>query len=250
MAPEQLDGHRSALGAATDIYALGVILYELLAGRPPFLADSDAETIRRIQSEDPEPPRRLNPTIPRDLETISLTCLRKDPARRYPSAEALAEDLRRWLDARPILARPVSAFEKAWRWCRRRPVVAALAATLALTLSAGFLGSLLLWRSADAERIRAEAERIRAESDYEIGRAALAETLDLGVASLEPTVIVTRDRVIQSLQATRGRILQLIGRRRKIWRSGIFWPLSTCSSAGTWSTRANGLSRNRSMRSP
>ena len=213
MAPEQLDGRRSALGPATDIYAMGVILYELLAGRPPFLTDGDAETIRRIQSDDPVPPRRLNPAIPRDLETIILTCLCRDPARRYACAEALAEDLRRWLDGSPILARPVSALETAWTWCRRRPVVAALVATLALTLSSGFLGSLLLWRYADAQRVRAEGERARAEADYEIGRAALAEILDLEAASLKPTVIVTRGRVIRSLQATRERILQLAGRR-------------------------------------
>jgi serine/threonine protein kinase len=130
MAPEQLDGRRSALGPATDTYAIGVVLYELLSGRPPFLADCDAETIRRIQSEAPMPPRRLNPAIPRDLQTVCLKCLEKDAGRRYASAEALAADLCRFLDGHPILARAVSKPEHLWRWIRRHPVVAALAGSL------------------------------------------------------------------------------------------------------------------------
>ena len=105
MAPEQFDGRRCAIGPATDLYAMGVILYELLAGRPPFLAENAIETIRRVQSEDPVPPRRLNPAIPRDLETVCLKCLEKDTARRYSSAEALAADLCRFVDGHPISAR-------------------------------------------------------------------------------------------------------------------------------------------------
>ncbi len=121
MAPEQTAASGSKLGPATDIHALGAILFELLTGRPPFQAASTIETLDQVRGQEPVPPRRLNSAIPRDLETICLTCLRKDPGRRYASAEALVEDLRRWLDGRPILARPVSLLEKAWKWCHRRP---------------------------------------------------------------------------------------------------------------------------------
>jgi eukaryotic-like serine/threonine-protein kinase len=145
MAPEQVAGLRSALGPGTDIHAIGILLYELLTGRPPFLADSDAEILHRVRTEDPLPPRRVNPRIPRDLETVCLKCLAKEPRRRYPSAGALAEDLERWLEGHPISARPVSPLERGWRWCLRRPVVSSPAASLALALSAGCLSTLLLW---------------------------------------------------------------------------------------------------------
>jgi tetratricopeptide (TPR) repeat protein len=213
MAPEQAAGSPIRIGPATDIYAMGAILFEILTGRPPFQGTSIIETFDQVRGQEPVPPRRLNAAISPDLETICLTCLRKEPGRRYASAGALADDLRRWLDGRPILARPVSSVEKGWRWCRRRPAVAALAASLALTLSAGFLTIFLLWRYADAKRIQAEAARIRAEADYEVGRAALGEILDLGQTSIEPTVVVTRDRVIVSLNAARRRILELANRR-------------------------------------
>ena len=213
MAPEQLGGQRSAVGPATDVYATGVVLYELLVGRPPFLADDDAHAIRNIQSEDPVSPRRLNPSIARDLETIILNCLSKDPGRRYGSAEALAEDLRRWLDGRPILARQASAVERAYRWCRRHTVIAALLASLGMTLLCGFVASLSLWRYAEAQRVRAASERDLATADYEVSRAALAEIVQIGAASLEPAVVVTRDRVVALLQAARPRLGELDQRR-------------------------------------
>ena len=167
-----------------------MILYELLIGRPPFLADAGA-AIRRIQ-KDPVSPRRLNPSIPRDLETIILNCLSKDPGRRYGSAEALAEDLQRaWLDGRPILARQASAVERAYRWCRRHTVITALLASLGMTLLCGFVASLSLWRYAEAQRVRAASERDLATADYEVSRAALAEIVQIGAASLEPAVVVT-----------------------------------------------------------
>ena len=206
MAPEQTDAGRERIGPATDIYALGAVLYELLTGRLPFLGTSPIETLSQVRDQEPVSPRRLNPAIPRDLETICLTCLQKDPGRRYATADAMTDDLRRWLGGCPISARPVSFPEKAWRGCLRRPLVAALALSLVLTLSAGFLSTLLLWRFAEAALARAEA-------DYQVGRAALAEILDLGEKSIEPTVVVTRERVIASLQAARGRIVELTRRR-------------------------------------
>ena len=134
MAPEQAWGRTHEIGPLTDLYALGAILYEMLVGRPPFQGASALETIELVRTQEPVPPTRLQPKIPVDLETICLKCLQKEPAKRYSDASALAEDLQRFLDGRPILARPVGAVERLTRWCRRNPKVAALAATVAALL--------------------------------------------------------------------------------------------------------------------
>jgi WD40 repeat protein/tetratricopeptide (TPR) repeat protein len=125
MAPEQAASRHDAIGAATDTYALGAILYELLTGRPPFKAESALETLRQVIADEPVTPSRLRPKLPRDLETVCLKCLRKEPAQRYASALALADDLRRFLDGRPILARRSTTVERGWRWCRRNKLLAA-----------------------------------------------------------------------------------------------------------------------------
>ena len=136
MAPEQVRGCASEVGPATDVYALGAILYELLTGRPPFRAESATETLYQVVHQDPVPPSRLNARVPRDLETICLKCLEKEPARRYATAAALADDLRRALNGEPIRARPVPLWEKGWKWARRRPAIAAMVAAVHLLLAA------------------------------------------------------------------------------------------------------------------
>ncbi|HEX8912917.1 MAG TPA: serine/threonine-protein kinase, partial [Humisphaera sp.] len=156
MAPEQAAGRLSAVGPATDVYALGAILYEMLTGRPPFRGESAAETERQVLADDPVPPSRLRPRLPRDVETVCLKCLAKDPGRRYPSSAALADDLRRFGRGEPVQARRTGLAGRAARWVRRRPAAAAaFAATTALALAiAG--GS--LWVLADRAAVRRAAE--------------------------------------------------------------------------------------------
>ncbi len=129
MAPEQVIGKVGTIGPAADIYALGALLYEMLTGRPSFRGETAAETERQVIHDEPVPPSRLNRKVPRDLETICLKCLSKEPRRRYASAAALGDDLRRFVEGRPIQARRVGWVERSWRWGRRNPLVAALVVT-------------------------------------------------------------------------------------------------------------------------
>jgi tetratricopeptide (TPR) repeat protein len=150
MAPEQAEGKNREIGPPADIYALGAILYELLVGRPPFKAGSPIDTVRQVIEQEPVPPRQLEPRVAHDLETICLKCLEKDPARRFATAAELADDLRRFVDGLPVLARPTPAWERAWKWGRRRPSVVALMGVCAMAV----LGTVLFiaWHSVSLRR--------------------------------------------------------------------------------------------------
>jgi eukaryotic-like serine/threonine-protein kinase len=160
MAPEQAQGKIRDICPATDVYALGAILYETVTGRPPFKAATIAETLLQVLTNDPVPPRRLQPGIPRDLETISLKCLEKNPGRRYASAAALAADLARFLRREPIRARPASPVERAWKWARRRPAVAALAVVTVLAVCLG-VAAVMISLKRRAEHLAADLKHIR-----------------------------------------------------------------------------------------
>jgi tetratricopeptide (TPR) repeat protein len=168
MSPEQ--ARCQQLTAASDVYALGAVLYEMLTGRPPFLGLDVLVIVDQVVRQDPVPPRRLQPSILRDLETICLKCLRKEAGQRYASAAALAEDLRRFQTGEPILARPLGSAERAWRWCRRNPAVAGLLAAVAVTLLLGT--GVAMWFAIDA---RASAER--AEKNFQMAMRAVDEML-------------------------------------------------------------------------
>ena len=170
MAPEQAGGRTQEIGPATDVYALGTILYELLTGRPPFKAASLLETVRQVVEDEPARPTELQSRTPRDLETITLKCLEKAPARRYASAQALAEDLARFLSGEPILARPTPAWERALKWTRRRPTAAALIGVTVAALLSLLAGGWYFTQQLQDERVRAEAERDGAQKERDRAR--------------------------------------------------------------------------------
>jgi WD40 repeat protein/tRNA A-37 threonylcarbamoyl transferase component Bud32 len=163
MSPEQARGS-ATVGPAADVYGLGALLFALLTGRPHFQAASTIETIQHVLGAEPPRPRSLNPSVPRDLETICLKCLEKSPPSRYASAVALQDDLKRFLEDRPILARPASPLEKAWRWYHRRPVFGTMTLALLLLLVAVPLLLLGFWRQAEA---RADAEGVARKQEEE-----------------------------------------------------------------------------------
>jgi hypothetical protein len=192
MAPEQARGQTKEVGPHTDVYALGAILYECVTGRPPFRAATAVETVRQILETDRVPPRRLQPKTPRDLETICLKCLHKEPGRRYASALELAEDLQRFAAGEPIRARPVGQGERVLKWVRRRPTTAALlgvsavASAVLVVLIVGLLFYTQLQtayqdaseqrRQADEQRIVAESAKTEAERQRQAAEKAKGET--------------------------------------------------------------------------
>ncbi len=208
MAPEQARGEAKLTGPPADVYALGAILYEMVTGRPPFKGVTAQETVRQLLTEDPVPPSRLQPQISRDLETICLRCLQKEPARRYAGAGALADDLRRYLDGKPILARPTPSWERLVKWTRRHPgaamvlVVIVLAAATLLASSLAYNARLRREREiADAQRDAAKTAQRQSEADFRLALDAVqrfytdvSENKLLNVPTMDPLRIELLER--------------------------------------------------------
>jgi hypothetical protein len=175
MAPEQAGSKGPAVGPRSDVYALGAILYELLTGRPPFRAPTPLDTVLQVVSEEPVPPRRLQPQLARDVETICLKCLQKEPAKRYDSAHELAEDLRRCGAGEPIRARPIRVWERGFKWAKRRPALTALLAVSLLAAVSLVVGGLWYNQQLRAALEETEEQRAQAEEQRDAAQQAKVE---------------------------------------------------------------------------
>ncbi len=198
MPPEQAASQMSAIGPASDVYSLGAILFAILTGRPPFQAATPLETLLQVQKQEAIPIRQLNFNLPRDLETIVLKCLDKSPAKRYPTAQALSEELERFLAGIPILARPVSTTERTLRWCRRNPAVASLSiATVGSLLCVATIAVIAYWRESSLleNQIRLTSSESAARKEEQIAKEK--------AIGAEKTARSERDRAHQSQESTR-----------------------------------------------
>jgi tetratricopeptide (TPR) repeat protein len=220
MAPEQASGMVTKPGPGVDIYSLGAILFELLTGRPPFLGTDSVETIMLLLSEDPPAPRSLQPAIPPDLQTICLKCLEKKPGRRYASANELADDLVRFRNGMPILAKPVTSIERAVKWTRRNPWKAAAVSFFTLSGLVS-IGGLIALQSAYSETKHANQQLSQANDDLKKANVDIRASLDLARDSLNGVVVRLRDSLYDVPQAesvfldTSDRALEL---QRRLYR--------------------------------
>jgi len=223
MSPEQARGDRNEINLACDIYALGAILYEMLTGRPPFRGESSTATIQQVVANEAVPPKRLNPNVPRDLQTICLKCLEKEPSKRYASAAALAEDLRRFERGEPIEARPVGPVERTARWVRRRPALAGALAigalmTLALAITVlwwhGQRTALAATAVAYAEADLSESERLRDKGEIKASAEVLSRAKDRLGEYIPPYLRERLSNAVRNLELVTG--LETIRLRRSV----------------------------------
>jgi WD40 repeat protein/tRNA A-37 threonylcarbamoyl transferase component Bud32 len=197
MSPEQAEGRIKDIDVRTDVHALGAVLYEMLTGRPPFQGESAVHTMRLVCQTDPAPPRLLNPDVPREMESVCLRCLEKQPARRYRSARDVAQEMEAFLEGRPVRARHVGPAGRLLRWCRRQPALAALSGALILALAGGIIGMALGW--GEARRKAADERVARHAAEEGERRASLgvynADMMMAAMAAAEPN----RSRLIELL---------------------------------------------------
>jgi tetratricopeptide (TPR) repeat protein len=207
MAPEQASGKTREVSPLSDQYSLGAVLYEMLTGRPPLVGATVLETLELVRNQEPLPPRQFQPGIPRDLETICLKCLQKEPAKRYGGTEALVEDLRHFLAGEPINARPVSRTERAWRWCKRNPRVAMLSAVIAMLLVTAGAALTALWVSSSrqerAAQERAAQEQKAIDETLKVTQDRLAQAhaaIATGNVALAGTLLIASDPLLESAE--------------------------------------------------
>jgi eukaryotic-like serine/threonine-protein kinase len=227
MAPEQARGAKG-LTIAVDVYSLGAILYEAITGRPPFRGDTVLDTLRLVTDTEPAHPQSVFPAADRDLSVLALKCLEKDPVRRYPSAEALADELKRWLNGEPIEARPATPIERTRKWVRRNPLVAALAGMAAVGV-VGLLGFLVLALGLAAEAIQGQADAQKARNDAVEAQQATDAAKDLSDRRLYAAPTVLAQSALEQVQVRQARqALEAADPARRGWEWGYLnWAVDT-----------------------